>query len=101
MSRATTKSLQQRLMLSDSAGSGSWVDLEDHVDGGVIDHTQWYNVSIPMADLVSDDFELQSVFLINFTRMMGNVCCNLTGVIDNPTAIPAFVTHPKIFTSTK
>uniref|UniRef100_A0A7S1G1Y5 cellulase n=1 Tax=Corethron hystrix TaxID=216773 RepID=A0A7S1G1Y5_9STRA len=65
------KPLFQQLMLSDQK-EGSWVDLEKYVEGGVIDNTKWHKVSIPLADLKANDFKLNSVFLINFARMMGS-----------------------------
>lgn len=102
MIRATVdnKPLFQRLMLSDSAGQGSWVNLEDYVEGGVIDNTKWHKVRIPMADLKSDTYELQSVFIVNFARMMGNGangCFSETGYYDNPTSIEASCDTPQNF----
>jgi hypothetical protein len=87
-------------MLGDSV-AGTWVNLENYVNGGLIDNSRWYNVSIPTDDLKSDTFTLNSVFVIYFARMMGNSttngCYTISGYIDNPTAIPASCDTPQDF----
>ena len=44
---------------------GRWVRVADYVDGGVIDE-QWHIARIPVPDLASDSFALDTVFLIGF-----------------------------------
>jgi endoglucanase len=65
--RATTAPMDQSLVAWDYA-MGSWVRLSDYVDGGTID-TQWRHVSIPIADLASDAFPLDRVFVLLFDKM--------------------------------
>jgi endoglucanase len=44
---------------------GRWVRVADYVDGGIID-TQWRIARIPVPDLASDSFALDTVYLIGF-----------------------------------
>lgn len=48
--------------------SGTQVEVSDYVEGGVVD-TQWRPVSIPMNDLASAAFPLDSVFCLTFGPM--------------------------------
>jgi hypothetical protein len=98
MIRATVdnKPLLPRFSLSD-AKYGSWVELSDYVEGGIIDNKIWRKVSVPLTDLYSEEFELSSVFLINFARMMGNSCYDISGTVDNPTAYNASCDTPQDF----
>jgi hypothetical protein len=95
---ANNKLLHPRFSLSDST-SGSWVEVANYVEGGTIDNTKWHKVSIPIPDLYSEKFELNSVFLLNFARMMGsnpiNGCYDISGYVDNPSAYNASCDDPQ------
>lgn len=62
--RAEAGSVDPEIALADQTW-GSAVRVADHVDSGVVDET-WREVVIPMDGLASDDFALDSVYLIAF-----------------------------------
>ncbi|MCF7989875.1 MAG: glycoside hydrolase family 9 protein [Thiohalocapsa sp.] len=62
--RAAGESADPTIFLLDAL-DGTHRRIAEYVDGGVID-AQWRRVQIPIGDLASDDFALDSVFLIGF-----------------------------------
>jgi len=62
--RAESGAVDPAIVLVDRTW-GSTVRVADYVEGGIIDE-QWRRAVIPMQDLVSDEFALDSVYLIAF-----------------------------------
>ncbi|KAA6183161.1 hypothetical protein F2Q65_16360 [Thiohalocapsa marina] len=65
--RSTAGTLDPTILAIDYAQSRE-LPISDYAEGGLVDET-WRRVRIPVADLVSDAFGLESVYLIGFGPM--------------------------------